>query len=466
MQPTGTLSMTALITRASKSSIPVTLLDEKSLKGWLKKQPARVSKWLNGQSFKAKPGSFMVVPDDAGKPARVVAGLSETPSLWDLADLPYKLPAGIYHLDWDGPLTFKEWLTLGWELGTYKYTRYKKSDVKPAQLVLPSRANAKKISRYAESVALARDLINTPAEDMGPAELAAAIVAVGKKYRAKVTQIVGNDLLKKNYPAIHIVGRASDRAPRLVDLTWGNPKHPKVTIVGKGVCFDTGGLDLKPPSAMYTMKKDMGGAACALAIARMVMDAKLPVRLRLMIPAVENSVSSNAFRPGDVITMRNGTTVEVGNTDAEGRLVLADAMSEAVKEKPVMLFDLATLTGAARSAVGMELAALFCNDDKLAENMLAHGVQMEDQLWRMPLHKSYKKMLDSPIADLNSAPNSPYAGAITAALFLQHFVPSSQAWAHLDLGAWNNSSKPGRPEGGEAMAVRAIFRVIEDRYGK
>ncbi len=425
-----------------------------------------MSKWLEGQGFKAKPGSFCVLPDEGGKPARVVVGLSTRPSLWDLADLPFKVPAGVYRLDWDGPLSYQEWLALGWELGTYKFTRYKKSKSKPAQLVLPTRANAAKIKRYAESIALARDLINTPAEDMGPQELAVAIVATGKKYRAKVTQIVGNDLLKKNYPAIHTVGRASSRAPRLVDLTWGNPKHPRVTLIGKGVCFDTGGLDLKNSSGMYTMKKDMGGAACALAVAKMIMDAKLKVRLRLMIPAVENSVSGNAFRPSDVITMRDGTTVEVGNTDAEGRLILADCLADAVAEKPALLIDLATLTGPARTAVGVDITATFCDNDKLAEDLLAQSVQMEDPLWRLPLHKPYRQMLDSPIAEIKSASGSPYAGAITAALFLQQFVPASQLWAHLDLSAWTLSSKPGRPEGGEAMAVRAVFRVIEERAGK
>jgi leucyl aminopeptidase len=457
--------MSSLITHAAKKSIPITLLDDKALKGWVKKQPARVGKWLDGQSFKAKPGSFVVVPDEGGKPARVIVGTSERPSLWDLADLPFKVPAGVYYLEWDGPLAFQEWLALGWELGTYKFTRYKKNTSKPAQLVLPAKANAAKIRRYAESITLARDLINTTAEDMGPAELAAAIGTVGKKYRAKITQIIGNDLLKKNYPAIHTVGRASTRAPRLVDLTWGNPKHPKVTLVGKGVCFDTGGLDLKNSSGMYLMKKDMGGAACALAVARMVMDAKLPVRLRLLIPAVENSVAGNAYRPSDVITMRDGTTVEVGNTDAEGRLILADALAEAVTEKPKMLVDFSTLTGAARTAVGTEISALFCNDEKLAEDILGQGFQMEDPLWRLPLHKPYKKMLDSQVADINSAPGSPYAGAITAALFLEHFA-GSPPWAHIDFMAWNPSSKPGRPEGGEAMAVRAVFRVIEERFSR
>ncbi len=452
-----------LLARAPKFSCPITLLSEKDFASWLKRQPARLRHWMEAQSFKAKPGSFCLLPDTAGKVTQVVAGISTPPSLWDIADFSGKLPAGNYSLDWKGPLAFHEWLALGWQLGAYQYTRYKKGTKIYAKLMVTPKSDLAKIKRYAEAINLARDLINTPAEDMGPEQLAAAIVATGKKYGAKVMQIVGPDLLKKNYPAIHTVGRASSRAPRLVDLTWGNPKHPHIVLVGKGVCFDTGGLDLKPSSGMYLMKKDMGGAAAALAIAQMVMDAKLPVYLRLLVPAVENSVAGNAYRPSDVIVMRNGLTVEVGNTDAEGRLVLADALAEAAVNKPAMIIDFATLTGAARTAVGTEISALFCNDDKMANALLQAGHDMEDPLWRMPLHAGYRKMLDSSIADLNSAPSSPYAGAITAALFLQQFIPVNQPWVHFDFMAWNLSGKAGRPEGGEAMTVRAVYRLIEQK---
>lgn len=451
----------ALLPRTSKKTTPIILLTEKDFSAWLKKQPARVRHWLETHEFKGKAGSFCLLPDSSGKLTQVIAGLSSPPSLWDLADLPRRLPAGTYHLEWKGPLAFLEWLSLGWELGAYRFTRYKKDKKAPAKLVIPAGSDFAKIKRYALSIGQARDLINTPAEDMGPEHLANAIVETGKLYGAKVSQIVGDDLLKKNYPAIHTVGRASARAPRLIDLTWGDAKHPRVTLVGKGVCFDTGGLDLKNSSGMYTMKKDMGGAACALAVARMVMDAKLPVRLRLLVPAVENAVAGNAYRPSDVITMRNGMTVEVGNTDAEGRLILADALVEAASEKPGLLIDFATLTGAARGAVGLDISALFCNDDKLAANLLQAGKDMEDPLWQLPLYAPYNKMLDSVIADVNSAPNSPYAGATTAALFLQHFIGEASRWAHLDFGAWNGSSRAGRPEGGEAMAVRAVYRLIE-----
>lgn len=450
-----------LLSRAPKSSCPITLLTEKEFERWNKKQPARARNWLEAQNFKAKPGSFCVLPDSNGKPTQVVAGLSSPPSLWDLADMPNKLPVGNYTLDWDGPLAFQEWLALGWQLGGYRYTRYKKNSKAQAKLVVTPQGDFKKIKRYADAAFLARDLINTPAEDMGPEDLATAIVAAGKKYGARITQIVGNDLLKKNYPAVHAVGRANSRAPRLIDLKWGNPKHLPITLVGKGVCFDTGGLDIKPSSAMYLMKKDMAGAACALAVAQMVMDAKLPVYLRLLVPAVENSVAGNSYRPSDVLTMRSGKTVEVGNTDAEGRLILADALAEVVSEKPSMVVDFSTLTGAARTAVGAEISAFFCNNEKLAAQLQQAGHDMEDPLWRLPLYAPYKKMLESSIADLNSAPNSPYAGAVTAALFLQNFVPENLNWVHLDFMGWNLSSKPGRPEGAEPMAVRAVYRLIE-----
>ncbi len=454
-----------LVARAPKNAIPLFLLTEKTFPAWQKKAPKRASAWMQTQEFTAKPGTFWLVPDEAGKLQKVIAGISTIPSLWDIADFANRLPKGIYKLESDLPIAYQEWLALGWALGAYKFTRYKKAAAPRAKLALPAGADAAKITRYATAINLARTLITTPAEDMTPAALADAVIETGKAFGAKVTQIIGDDLLKKNYPAIHRVGRASINAPRLIDLNWGNPKHPKVTLVGKGVTFDTGGLDIKPSSGMYLMKKDMGGAACVLAIASLIMDAKLPVCLRVLIPAVENSISANAFRPSDIITMRSGLTVEVGNTDAEGRLILADALAEAIHDKPEILIDMATLTGAARGALGTDLPALFCNDDKLADQIIAAGAAMEDPLWRMPLHAAYNKMLDSNIADINSAPNSPYAGAITAALFLQRFTGKT-AWAHIDLMAYNLSSKPGRPEGGEAMAVRAIFRAIETRFAK
>ena len=458
--------LNALSARALRHAIPVTPILAEAYQAWVKLQPPQVGRWLAAQNFAAKPGSFCALPDAEGKVARVVVGLSAPASLWDLADLPQRLPAGDYQLDWDGEGAAQETLALGWVLGAYRFERYKKNDAATARLAIPAKADHEKIMACAEAIGLARDLINTPAEDMGPEELAAAVIATGKQYAAKVAVIVGDALLKKNYPAIHAVGRASSRAPRLIDLRWGDAKHPRLTLVGKGVCFDTGGLDLKPSSGMLLMKKDMGGAACALGVAALVMRRKLPVRLRLLIPAVDNAVAGNAYRPSDVIRMRNGLTVEVGNTDAEGRLVLADALAEAVADKPALLLDFATLTGAARTAVGADIAALFANDDALADALFQSGKATEDPLWRLPLHAAYARMLDSGIADLNSCPASPYAGAITAALFLQRFVGADIPWAHLDFMAWNLSARAGRPEGGEAMTVRAVFRMIERRFGK
>ncbi len=311
----------------------------------------------------------------------------------------------------------------------------------------------------AEAIGLVRDLVNTPAADMGPAQLAEAARDLAKRHRGKCTVLVGDTLLKRNYPAVHAVGRAAAEEPRLIDLRWGS-KGPKVTLVGKGVCFDSGGLDLKPAAGMKLMKKDMGCAAHVLGLASLIMAEKLPLQLRVLVPAVENAVSGNAFRPLDVLQTRKGLTVEVGNTDAEGRLVLCDALAEADSEKPDLLIDFATLTGAARVALGPDLPAMFCNDDKLAGLILRHGAVEGDPVWRLPLHKGYRPGLESKVADLNNISNSPYGGAITAALFLENFVSPGTRWAHFDIMAWNVATRPGRPEGGEAMGLRAVYAAI------
>ena len=312
---------------------------------------------------------------------------------------------------------------------------------------------------------MARDLITTPSSDMGPAELAAAAQALGKAHKAKVKVIVGDDLLKQNYPMVHAVGRASSRAPRLIDLVWGRESDPKVTLVGKGVCFDTGGLDLKPSSGMLIMKKDMGGAANVLALALMVMDAKLKVRLRVLIPAVENAVAGNAFRPLDIFKSRKGLNVEIGNTDAEGRLVLADALALACEEKPDLLIDLGTLTGAARVALGPDLPPFYTNDETLALDVARCAKQENDPLWRMPLWPPYDAWLDSKVANINNAPSGAFAGSITCALFLQRFVEDATSWLHVDIYGWTPSAKPARPEGGECQAARAIYQLLGERYG-
>lgn len=455
--------MHAVIQRAAKA-LPVFCVAAGQYAAWLKQQPAPTRNGLIG--LKGDPGAFRQLPDAQGKPGKVVAVTHDIPDIWDLAALPLGLPEGNYRLADALPPEQTTMLALGWELGAYQFTRYKNPSRQPAKLLWPEGADRAYATAVAVAVNRGRDLINTPAEDMGPQELAAAVREVGKVYGAQLHEIVGDKLLKENYPLLHAVGRASHRPPRLVELRWGKPRDPLVVLVGKGVCFDTGGLDLKPSSAMYLMKKDMGGAATALAVAEMVMALRLPVRLRLLIPTVENAVSGNAYRPSDVYRARNGLSVEIGNTDAEGRLILADALAAAVEgEKPTCLIDFATLTGAARTALGTELPALFANDDALAEALQAAGRVQKDPMWRMPLVREYKTQLQTRIADLNSAPNSPYAGAITAALFLEHFVGKTP-WAHIDLMGWHLSGKPGRPEGGEPMTARAVLAMLTDRFGK
>ncbi len=383
---------------------------------------------------------------------------------WRLAAFSERLPEGIYALD-DVPAEMGGAnAALAWIFGTYGFTRYKKNTKQHPKLVLPAGVGGAEVSRIAEGVFLARDLVNTPSNDMGPEELAQAARTSAKRHGAKISFVVGDALLKNNYPLIHAVGRASPRAPRLIDLTWGNPKSPKVTLVGKGVCFDSGGLDLKSASGMLTMKKDMGGAATVLAIAHMVMGAKLPVRLRVLIPAVENSVSGSAYRPGDVLKSRKGLTVEIGNTDAEGRLVLADALAEADTESPELLIDIATLTGAARMATGMELPPFFTDDEKLASDLMQHAHATQDYLWRLPLWRGYEQTIGSSIADLNNAPDYSLAGAITAALFLNRFVARAKSWVHFDIPAWIDRPKPGRRKGAEANAARAIYALLAGRY--
>jgi leucyl aminopeptidase len=348
-------------------------------------------------------------------------------------------------------------------MGSYSFDRYKKKKDRKTRLVVPAGVDGEEVSRIAENLFLARDLINTPANDMGPAELEAAARTLAKRHGAKIS-VTGGTVLAKNYPLIAAVGAGSPRAPRLIELTWG--KGPSVTLVGKGVCFDSGGLDLKPSSAMLTMKKDMGGAATVLAVAGMVMGAKLKLRLRVLIPAVENSVSGTAMRPGDVFSSRKGLTVEIGNTDAEGRLILADALADADDGQPELLIDIATLTGAARAATGMELPPFFTDDDGLASDLMRMGASTQDPLWRLPLWRGYEDTITSRVADLNNNPAYNYAGAITAALFLNRFVEKTKSWAHLDVPAWIDRAKPGRPIGGEANGARALYALLKERYGR
>jgi len=451
------------------SAVPIVVIPSSEFADWMNGPDDAIRKWLTTTGFRGKPGNVIQVPDTDGNVDRVVFTVAENPSLWDWAALPGGLRTGTYAPPNDMDPAQATDLALVWALSAYKYDRYKKrdddddTDAKPT-LVWPETCDRKSVIRTVEATGLVRDLINTPAADMGPDGLAAAARGLAEDHGAALSIIEGEDLLTQNYPAIHAVGRANDRAPRLIDLIWGDDDAPKVTLVGKGVCFDTGGLDIKSAAGMKLMKKDMGGAAHALGLARMVMAAKLPVRLRLLVPAVENSIAGNAMRPGDVVPTRKGLSIEIGNTDAEGRVILADALTEGASEKPELMIDFATLTGAARVALGTELPALFCNDDTLAGDLLTAGTKTADALWRMPLWAGYDKLVDGKVADLNNAPEGGHGGAITAALFLQRFVDAGIPWAHIDLMAWNLTSRPGRPEGGEAMGLRAVFDALAQRY--
>jgi leucyl aminopeptidase len=451
----------------SSSALPVQLVTEPAWRTWLKEQSAARRAWIGSTGVAGKAGDLVLLPGGNGKATGAVLVLSSKPNLWDFGALATRLPEGTWQLASDTDPVSPTDAAVAIGLGTWRFERYRSRKGKPgAKLLWPHGADKKRATAMIDALCLARDLITTPSSDMGPAELAAAAQSLAKQHGAKLKVIVGDDLLKQNYPMVHAVGRASVRVPRLIDLVWGNPRHAKVTLVGKGVCFDTGGLDLKPATGMLNMKKDMGGAATMMAVAAMVMAAKLPVRLRLLVPAVENSVSGNAFRPLDVVPTRKGITVEIGNTDAEGRLILCDALHEGASEKPMMMVDCATLTGAARVALGTDLPALFCNDDALADDLLAAGKAVTDPMWRLPLFAGYRRLLDSKVADINNAPGVAFGGAITAALYLKEFVPDDVPWAHLDMMAWNNASRPGRPEGGEAQAARAIFAAIEKRVAK
>jgi len=447
-------------------AVPVLPLSSAALPKWLESADATVRAWIGETGFAAEAGSFALIPGEAGALALVIAGTGEEPlGLWSLAGLPGRLPERSYRLEGIGDPEAAGKAAFGWGLGTYEFARYKEKPKRFARLVWPAGADRAAIARSVAATGLVRDLVNTPAEDLGPEELAEAAQALAKAHKADFGVIVGDDLLKKNYPAIHAIGRASDRAPRLIDFVWGDPDGVKVTLVGKGVCFDSGGLDLKPASGMKIMKKDMGGAAHVLGLAAMIMEAGLRLRLRVLIPAVENSVSGNALRPLDVVATRLGKTVEIGNTDAEGRVILADALAEAATENPALIVDFATLTGAARVALGPELPAMFTNDDPTADALISQAHALEDPLWRMPLWKPYRKLIDGAAGQLTNAAASPFAGAITAALFLQEFVTPGIPWVHLDIMAWNSAQRPGRPEGGEAMAMRAVYGAIAARVG-
>lgn len=444
-------------------SIKIQTVTSDNLSKWLKSQPAAVQRAVMVSGFRADENTHLLISEVP----LVIAGLgaASATSPWQIAQLPFALPEGSYELD-EKMLSAEQatQMAIGWQLGSYRFNEYRKALRQPARLSPVKKADMQYVNRIGKAYAMARDLINMPPADMLPSALAAAAKKLAHSHKAQYSEIKGQELIRKNYPTIYTVGKASADAPRLVDIRWGNPKHKKLTLVGKGVCFDSGGLDIKSSSNMALMKKDMGGAAVIMALASLVMEYKLPVRLRVLLPMVENAISGNSYRTSDVIRTRKGISVEVGNTDAEGRLILCDALAEADSEKPDMIIDCATLTGAARSALGTDLPALFSNNDSLAAEFQKMAISIYDPVWQLPLWEGYRGQLKTIVADTNSASQSPYGGAITAALFLKLFVENCASWMHLDMMAWNLSTRPGRPEGGEAMALRSMFEMIRNRY--
>lgn len=428
--------------------------------------PAASAEHARGAGFEAGPGETLLLPAGEGPFALIGAGPANTP--FDIAGAAMSLPEGDYAVSglpegWDATQTA---IALG--LGGYQFTRYKAAKRQPARFVVPEGGDAGEAARVVAGVTLTRDLVNTPAGDMLPSDLEAAARELAKSHGAKVHVTTGEKLLKKgdSYPMIHAVGRASVDTPRLIEFEWGDESHPRLALVGKGVCFDSGGLDIKPASGMLLMKKDMGGSANVLGLASIIMDAKLPVRLHVLIPAVENAISGNAFRPGDILDSRKGLTVEIGNTDAEGRLVLADAITKAVESDPDLLIDMATLTGAARVALGPEVAPFYTDNAELAAGIAKAGEQSDDPVWQMPLWDGYDQWMESPIADLSNTGSGSFAGSITAALFLRRFANAAKNWVHFDIFAWNPTARPGRPQGGEMLGARALWTMLKDRYGR
>jgi len=453
---------------SSPSAKTVHLIAAASYSEWLKAQTIALQTWLQASGFSAKNGEMALLPDRDGGLSGVLV-VNRASDMYALGKLPLTLPKGAYQLSSEIALPVAERLALGWCLGADRFTRYKKKAAETAQLVVADDAARNRVLQLAAAVTGARALVNTPAEDLGPQQLSAFVADIAERENAKFSEIVGDDLLTQNFPAIHAVGRASHRPPRLLELNWQCPdadaSTPLLVLVGKGVCFDTGGLDMKASDGMALMKKDMGGSAVAIMLAQLVMQTTLKVRLKLLVPAVENAVGPMSYRPGDVIATRSGQSVEIGNTDAEGRVVLCDALTYAVEAKPALILDFATLTGAARVALGPDLPATFCHDDELVHTLIQAGTAVQDPLWRMPLWADYQRMIDSPIADMNNAGSSRMAGAITAALYLERFVPKAIPWVHIDTFCWNDTEQPGRPKGGACQGLRAAFAYLSTRFG-
>ena len=453
-----------IATNKQANSIPIELIRTTELAGWSTKQEVRIQKWLKASGFAAKPHTHCLIPGEEGNIERVLVGVKDFEQAWILGHCAKALPAGVYHIATRLTPERQAAIAITWGLGAYRFKTYKHSESMKVKLKLSDECNHNYVIAMVQSHCKVRDLINMPANDMGPQHLANEMRQIAHQYKGEFREIVGDELIKAGYHATHTVGRASSNLPRLLHLSWGEATHPCVMLVGKGVCFDSGGLDIKPSRGMLLMKKDMGGAAHVLGLSQLILSQQLPIRLEAFIPAVENVVSGNAFKPGDVIRMRDDQTIEIGNTDAEGRLILADALLAAKEIKPDLIIDLATLTGAARVAVGTDIAAFFCNDDKVAQTVSATSQACHEAVWRLPLHNDYETHVDSNIADMNNAGKYPYAGAILAALLLQRFVPPSIPWLHFDMMAWNLTNRPGRPEGGEAMVLKTLFHFIEQRY--
>ena len=450
------------LTRHPQHPLPFYCVRGEDFDAWRKLQLPAIGQWLDAQKYTASSGTLMLLPGDDGI-ASAVIGIGNRLDPFTYAHAPYALPPGDWTLASELDHAAHQALVLGWGLGSYRFRRYKTPLREPAMLAIGDQADAETLDVLGACVRV-RDLVNTPTEDMGPDELEGTVRTIASRHGATVEVVAGKALIAQNYPAIYAVGRASHRAPRLIRMEWGDADAPHVSLIGKGVCFDTGGLNIKASAGMRNMKKDMGGAAHAIALAELIMARGLPVRLSLYVAAVENAIGPDALRPGEVIATRKGVSVEIDNTDAEGRLVLCDALTRAAEDKPALLLDFATLTGAARIALGPDLPALYANDDALANDWLAAGQREFDPLWRMPLWRPYLRYLTSGIADIANGSSSPMAGSVTAALYLERFVPEGQKWAHVDVYSWNDSDRPGRPAGGEAQGLRAAFAMLKARY--
>ncbi|WP_440056760.1 leucyl aminopeptidase family protein (plasmid) [Pseudoalteromonas sp. T1lg65] len=453
--------MNNLLVHANHAT-PIHLVSEQNLASWTKEQPSHVQCLVEQPRLNSQ--TVLLIPAEKEQALEsVVLVVKDIDDFWALGNLAKQLPKGVYQLA--EQTANIESHAIAYLLGAYQFSAYKSLPSIEAKLAIGDEALLNKVKATVDAIFLARDLVNTPAADMMPQHLAETMQELASKFDGQFSEIIGDELLEHNYPTIHMVGRASDNKPRLLELNWGDANHPKITLVGKGVCFDSGGLDLKPASGMRNMKKDMGGAAHVIALAQMIMATNLPVKLRVLVPAVENAVSKNAFRPGDVIKTRKGITVEIDNTDAEGRLVLCDALDEAQSESPDLLIDFATLTGACRIALGTELPGFFSTDQAIANELVAIGNTNADPIWQLPLFDQYKELFKSDVADMANCGSSPFGGAITAALYLKEFVePSKTPWLHFDVMAWNLRALPGRPVGGEALGLRTVFSYLEQRY--